>query len=125
MKLVKLDDVLELIDGSMADLESNYENSKLQEEIKRLPTMDAEPTEEQVKEYCRKRGLVIVDSELFNEMKARWSAEPVKQERCEFCKDGKTFLNSEWVLGNDSEWHRIRYCPNCGAKMDSEGESGV
>ena len=42
MKLVKLDDVLELIDGSMADLESNYENSKLQEEIKRLPTVDAE-----------------------------------------------------------------------------------
>ena len=43
MKLVKLDDVLKLIDGSMADLESNYENSKLQEEIKRLPTVDAEP----------------------------------------------------------------------------------
>ena len=43
MKLVKLDDVLELIDGSMADLESNYENSKLQEEIKRLPTADAVP----------------------------------------------------------------------------------
>jgi len=42
MKLVKLDDVLELIDGSMADLKSNYENSKLQEEIKRLPTVDAE-----------------------------------------------------------------------------------
>lgn len=41
MKLVKLDDVLELIEGSMADLESNYENSKLQEEIKRLPTVDA------------------------------------------------------------------------------------
>ena len=41
MKLVKLDDVLKLIDGSMADLESNYENSKLQEEIKRLPTVDA------------------------------------------------------------------------------------
>jgi len=41
MKVVKLDDVLKLIDGSMADLESNYENSKLQEEIKRLPTVDA------------------------------------------------------------------------------------
>lgn len=40
------------------------------EEIDSLPTVDAEPTEEQVKEYCRKRCLVVVDSALFNEMKA-------------------------------------------------------
>ena len=46
-------------------------------DIENAPTVDAEPTEEQVKEYCRKRCLVIVNSELFNEMKARWSAEPV------------------------------------------------
>ena len=45
-------------------------------------------------------------------------AEPVKQERCEFCKDGKTFLGAVLVLGNDDNWHRIKYCPNCGAKMD-------
>lgn len=32
----------------------------------------AEPTEEQVKEYCRKRCLVILSSELFNKMKAKW-----------------------------------------------------
>ena len=54
MKLVKLDDVLELIDGSMADLESNYENSKLQEEIKRLPIVDAEPV---------KHGYWVVDED--------------------------------------------------------------
>lgn len=47
-------------------------------------------------------------------------AEPVKQERCEFCKDGKTFLGAVLVLGNDGNWHSIRYCPNCGAKMDVE-----
>lgn len=33
--------------------------------------MNTEPTEEQVKEYCRKRCLVVVSSELFNEMKAK------------------------------------------------------
>ena len=46
--------------------------------------------------------------------------EPVKQERCEFCKDGKTFLGAVLVLGNDGNWHSIRYCPNCGAKMDED-----
>ena len=39
-----------------------------------LPTVEAEPTEEQVKEYCRKRRLIIVTAELFNEMKARMNA---------------------------------------------------
>lgn len=52
--------------------------------INKVPTVDAEPTEEQVKEYCRKRCLAIVDSELFDEMQARWSAEPVVQ--CKDCK---------------------------------------
>lgn len=42
--------------------------------IANAPTVDAEPTEEQIKDYCRKRGLVVVSGELFNEMKARWSA---------------------------------------------------
>ena len=40
-----------------------------------------------------------------------------ENERCEFCKDGKTFLGAVLVLGNDGNWHSIRYCPNCGAKM--------
>lgn len=49
-------------------------------------------------------------------------AEPVKQERCEFCKDGITFWGAELILDNDGNWHRIRYCPNCGAKLDEKSE---
>lgn len=45
-------------------------------------------------------------------------AEPVKQERCEFCKDGKTFLGAELIAGNDGNLHSIRYCPVCGAQME-------
>lgn len=52
-------------------------------------------------------------------------AEPVKQERCEFCKDGKTFLGAVLVLGNDGNWHSIRYCPSCGAKMDAPTQKSV
>ena len=45
-------------------------------------------------------------------------AEPVKQERCEFCKDGKTFWGAELILDNEGNWHNIRYCPICGSKME-------
>lgn len=49
-------------------------------------------------------------------------AEPIKQERCEFCKDGITFWGAELILDNEGNWHRIRYCPICGAKMEEMEE---
>ena len=41
--------------------------------------------------------------------------------RCDYCKDGKSFIRQTTMFGNDGLWHRINYCPNCGAKMDLEG----
>lgn len=78
-------------------------------------TVDAEPTEEQVKEYCRKRCLVIVDNELFNEMKSKYgywiahamSIKDVPTEACSEC--------GEWSYGCDEP-----YCPKCGAKMNAQ-----
>lgn len=49
-----------------------------------MPTVDAEPTKEQVREYCQRRCLTVVTTKLFNEMKARWSNEPVM--RCKDCR---------------------------------------
>lgn len=43
---------------------------------------------------------------------------PVVHERCEFCADGKTFIGAIALGGNDGRFHRINYCPNCGARMD-------
>ena len=40
-----------------------------------------------------------------------------KKERCEYCKDGKSFIGQRVILGNDSTCHIINYCPNCGADM--------
>lgn len=60
----KIDRALDIADLSITELS---------EAIDVQPTVEAEPTEEQVKEYCRKRCLVVVSSELFNEMKARWT----------------------------------------------------
>ena len=39
-----------------------------------------------------------------------------KRERCKFCKDG-TFIGASLMMGNDGDWHKIRFCPNCGAVM--------
>ena len=41
--------------------------------------------------------------------------------RCDYCKDGKSFIRQTTMFGNDGLWHRINYCPNCGAKMDGDG----
>ena len=85
---------------------------------------DAEPTEEQVKEYCRKRCLVIVTSELFNEMKARWSAEPVRHGH--WIEEIGMFLCSEcgdsWGTETEEMVRSFNYCPNCGAKMRGDND---
>lgn len=48
-------------------------------------------------------------------------AAPVVHGRCEYCKDGKSFIGARMLLGNDGKWHDINNCPNCGAKMDGDG----
>ena len=45
-----------------------------------------------------------------------------KKERCEYCKDGKSFIGQVVILGNDATWHKINYCPNCGADMRKNEE---
>ena len=41
--------------------------------------------------------------------------------RCEYCKDGKTFAGTSIIFCADNKFHKINYCPNCGADM-REGE---
>ena len=43
-----------------------------------------------------------------------------KKKRCEYCKDGKSFIGQVVILGNDATWHKINYCPNCGADIRGE-----
>ena len=66
-------------------INEGYSYDQVHFTIDKMPT--AEPTEEQVKEYCRKQNLVVVDRELFNEMKTMWSSVPVV--RCKDCKYGE------------------------------------
>ena len=83
------------------------------------PTIEAEPTYEQLEEYCRKRCLVIVNGALFNEMKSRWSVELVKH---------RHWVEDEYGISHCSECGTINntvyknFCPNCGATMDEVEE---
>ena len=52
------------------------------------------------------------------------SAVEVVHGRCEYCKDGKSFIGARIFLGNDGKWHEINNCPNCGAKMDGGAGNG-
>lgn len=45
------------------------ERTAFKHDLMDAPTVEVEPTEEQVKEYCRKRQLVLVSSEMLNDMK--------------------------------------------------------
>lgn len=104
----------------------NEEINAIYGEIINAPTVEAEPTFEQIEEYCRKRCLVVVDGALFNEMKSRWSAEPVKHGH--WIKSGGEYICSncrEWCVVNEEHNPvRGRYCINCGAKMDG-GENEI
>lgn len=93
------------------------------EDIKKAPTVDAEPTEEQVKEYCRKRCLVIVNSELFNEMKARWSAVPVKPGH--WVKNGDRYCECSVCHHEGNISGQDNYCWFCGAKMISNASNAL
>ena len=43
--------------------------------------------------------------------------------RCTYCKDGKTFVGQSIIFCNDNKFHKINFCPNCGADMrDGEEE---
>lgn len=87
--------------------------------IARQKPVDAEPTWEQVKEYCRKRDLVLLTYELFAWLKAtakprrhgHWEVwfenEETRQVKCSECR--MMFTVGKGRDGN--------YCPNCGAKM--------
>lgn len=106
MRLIDADKVMQMIPT---------EEYNARQAIACAPTVDVEPTEEQVKEYCRKRCLVVVSSELFNEM-LTIETEPIRHGhwlwvdgvRCSICN------HKLQTTGLPS------YCSYCGAKMDED-----
>lgn len=56
--------------------------------------------------------------EAVERFKEEYEIEP-ERERCEYCKDGD-FIGQRIMLGNDGKLHKIRFCPNCGTKLERE-----
>lgn len=83
------------------------------EELKQSPFVNSHDS------YVRHmmRETLDVVAKLVIEAQPTVEAEERKQERCEYCKDGKTFIGAMILFGNDALPHDINYCPNCGAKM--------
>ena len=112
MRLIDADEAYKILTDYYHQ-RTEIQHKALKEAIERVPTIEAEPTEEQVKEYCRKRCLVVVTGELFDKMKTMWTVKHgrwlwVDGVRCSICN------HKLQTTGLPS------YCPHCGAKMDEE-----
>ena len=86
-------------------------------EIKQLPSAQPEITEKDVKKYCRKRCLVVLTSDLYAEMKERWSS---VQPDIIACGDCKHWINHDRRCGY---WnHGVRIIDWCSRAERREDE---
>lgn len=77
---------------------------RIRELIEELPSAQHETTLDDVKEYCFKRCLIVVTSDLYNEMVRRWSASSQPEiVRCKECKHRPS---------GDEENHNIEFPDN-------------
>lgn len=109
-------------------MEQTAEILMLRKDLRELPSAQPEITEDDVKEYCRKRCLIVVTSNFYEEMMKRWSQPerkngkwiPVTNGRggheCSLCHSYAPSFQTgdEWLTD---------YCPCCGSDM-REGEKG-
>lgn len=89
--------------------------------IEDLPPAQPEITEDDVKEYCRKRCLIVVTSDFYGEMYRRWtSAQP--ERKSAYLIDPNPYgkcSNCGHLIDIRDEYN---YCPNCGADMRGESD---
>lgn len=91
-----------------------YDKAYIIEAIDDAPTI--EPKEKVIAQVTfDDEKLREIVKEAVERFKEENEIEP-KRERCEYCKDGG-FIGQRIMLGNDEKWHKIRFCPNCGADM--------
>ena len=104
---------------------------RIQTGLKKLPSVQPEITETQVKEYCEKRCLVVLSSDAFHWLKSaqpkrkkgKWLRDPPEGGyalyKCSVC--GKCWAH--WwasTMTVEEMTKEVRCCPNCGADMREE-----
>lgn len=93
---------------------------KFIEMIDDMPTIEAEPTMEQINNYCEKRNLTILTNDLFYHLQKQ--AEPVKRGKRKVYYHGEaTFSYMCGVCGMPID-HNDAYCRWCGAKLEGAEE---
>ena len=97
-------------------MEQTAEILMLRKDLRELPSAQPEITEDDVKEYCRKRCLIVVTSDLYDEMMKRWSQPEREKGKWIDVKCGTVSL---WACSKCGEVYaeNFHYCPNCGADM--------
>ena len=104
-------------------MEQTAEILMLRKDLRELPSAQPEITEDDVKEYCRKRCLIVVTSDLYDEMMKRWSQPERKKGkwlrvghwgRSYKCNQCGNFLDFDGVNAGRGD---ANFCPNCGADM--------
>lgn len=114
MPTININDIPEQKIVKLVDLSEDSVNKIAEAVIRKI----TEPTEEQVEEYCRKRNLVMINREPFNEMKARFSEDAVKHGHWELSPfDGNWTCSKCGNKPYHDNMKNMNYCPNCGAKM--------
>ena len=81
----ELDAIASVTERYINNLPPMLDKKEVMDTIKALPSAQPEITEEDVKEYCRKRCLVVLTSDLYAEMKKRWSSAQPELIRCKDC----------------------------------------
>ena len=102
--------------------------TEVRDRIEALPSAQSEITEEQVKEYCEKRCLVVLSADFFHHLqsaqperkKGRWKEKMLDHFRkyeavCSEC--GARYIGNYDSYDEPDEFN---YCPNCGARMKVE-----
>lgn len=97
-------------------------------ELRFLPSAQPEITEDDVKEFCRKRCLIVVTSDLYDEMIRRWASAERRGRwkpfdltwgrsiyTCTACGDA-------FEVPTECGKPMYKFCPYCGASMMDEVE---
>ena len=102
--------------GDMA----GFYNTIIQNDIDalmQLPSKQAKPTFEQIKEYCDRRCLTIIANEFYHDLITTYSAQPER-------KNGRWLMGKCSLCGGDAPYYPMSsgyytsdFCPNCGADM--------
>ncbi len=113
--------------GDMA----GFYNTIIQNDIDalmQLPSKQAKPTFEQIKEYCERRCLTIITNDLYHDLITEYSAPPERKKGRWInakCKDGTTAhkcSECKKIVGYSvSSLTWFDFCPWCGADMSGKG----